>query len=153
VKKLSSVLVSLALLFPSTGFAQDTSVPSAPVRVERRSRNMAIIGAALATVGAVGLIGTIETEPEWGETYTLYGDQVCVQSSDHYFDVKDGGCSHGGALWGTQVIPYMTAALFGGSAMVILGLQKVEVRPVVGRGVTGASATIRWGGRQSSSRK
>jgi hypothetical protein len=98
-----------------------------------RSQGLAIAGllVSIAGVGAVLNFGE--------DTKNVLGSQYCVSD---YGDVAYGAC---GSPMQTKVGLIMIGS---GTAMMAIGLHKVNVSPMIGPNVKGAKATIRWGGKR-----
>ena len=70
-----------------------------------------------------------------GETYSILGDAFCVGD----YSIDYGACHSAAPLIGL-------AALGGGITMMAVGMHGVHVSPMIGHGVKGVSAKIKWGG-------
>jgi hypothetical protein len=94
-------------------------------------------GIATAAVGGALMI---PWKTEVGaEDLELYGDDVCVVSTDRKFNVYDGQCD--------TTEPMIKAGLITmgvGAALALVGFHKVEVKPLLGHKVVGAKVAIQW---------
>lgn len=92
----------------------------------------------LVIAGVVSLLGGIAMVIPAGTTYHIFGDDVCVTE----YSVDAGGCR--------SVAPAVGAGMLaGGIAMIYFGSRPISVSPMIGSGVKGASATIKFGGSRA----
>jgi len=128
---LNRALVSALLivsLSPSTGLAEGLNPPS-PAQTKMRSPAMAITGGAISGVGLAMAI-------THGDTYCIFGYQYCVTPTT----IDYGRCEEPAKAQQALGLYFIAA----GAAMVVFGLSRVEVSPMVSPTVKGARATVTW---------
>jgi len=110
------------------GLATSVQFPPQPTRP--RSRGLALAGALTAVAGLAWIFPR-------GQTYRILGDEFCVTT----YAVDSGRCTSSDRekLVGMYV-------LIAGGTMLIFGLQRVTVSPMVSHTLVGARATVQWGG-------
>jgi hypothetical protein len=127
-----TTMVLIAVLLAGTAHAEP------PVETRSYNQKLGWGGVLTAIVGAALMVPYREP----GSTdVTVYGRPQCIINNPNlaHYEIQNHACREGEPLVKAGLI---TMGVGGG--MMLVGFHKVHVAPIVGKGVAGASASVRW---------
>lgn len=133
MRKQIAVAAMISLMTASTTVAQGLPATQPEPETKMRSPALALSGLLMAVTGLVMVAPR-------GEEYNIVGTSYCVTNEGRNVDY--GSCERGPT---TKQIGFFL--LVAGVPMTWIGMQDVQVKPMIGPGVKGVNATIRWGGK------